>query len=139
MLFPLTETNSLVIMGLITRRTVSIRLYSGGVVHVHEGRRYRGGSGIGEAVARQFASIGAEVVISGRNSDRLEDAVRRLGNVRGEVADGASEESCRRLFETVGAFDYLVLTLSGGRGAGPIASTAIEDIRSGSRPNSSLS
>lgn len=90
-----------------------------------------GSSGIGEAVARQFASIGAEVVIAGRNASRLEDAVRRLGNVRGEVADGSSEESCRRLFEAVGAFDYLVLTLSGGRGAGPIASIALEDIRSG--------
>jgi len=90
-----------------------------------------GSSGIGEAVARQFVGMGAEVIITGRNTSRLEEAVRRLGKIRGQQADGASQESCQRLFEGVGVFDYLVLTLSGGRGAGPIASVAFDDIRSG--------
>lgn len=90
-----------------------------------------GSSGIGEAVARQFANLGGEVIIAGRDAIRLEKAVQRLGNVRGRQADGASLESCRKLFEEIGAFDYLVLTLSGGRGAGPIKSVSLDDIRSG--------
>ena len=90
-----------------------------------------GSSGIGEAVARQFSSLGAEVTITGRNVSRLEEAVQRIGKIHGRIADGTSQESCQQLFEAVGAFDYLVLTLSGGRGAGPIASVALDDIRAG--------
>jgi NAD(P)-dependent dehydrogenase (short-subunit alcohol dehydrogenase family) len=90
-----------------------------------------GSSGIGEATARKFAQSGAEVVIAGRDKSRLDAAVKRLGDVRGEVADGTAFESVKRLFEVVGRFDHLVLALSGGRGAGPIATVAIDDIRSG--------
>jgi len=90
-----------------------------------------GSSGIGEAAARMFAQAGADVVIAGRDKARLDGAVHRLGSVRGEVADGAVAESTKRLFESVGQFEHLVLALSGGRGAGPFATVALDDIRSG--------
>lgn len=90
-----------------------------------------GSSGIGEATARQFASLGADVVITGRNALRLDAAVHRLDTVHSLVADGASRESCQALFEKIGPFDYLILTLSGGKGAGSFASVALDDIRSG--------
>jgi NAD(P)-dependent dehydrogenase (short-subunit alcohol dehydrogenase family) len=90
-----------------------------------------GSSGIGEATARMFAEAGAEVVIAGRDQARLDAALKRLGAVRGEVADGAVAESTKRLFESAGPFEHLVLALSGGRGAGPFATVALDDIRSG--------
>ncbi len=90
-----------------------------------------GSSGIGEATARLFAQAGAEVVIAGRDRARLEGAVKRLGKVRGQVVDGASRESVRQFFEASGPFDHLVLALSGGRGAGPIALVSLDDIRAG--------
>ncbi len=92
-----------------------------------------GSSGIGEATARMFMGLGAEVTIAARDGAKLQSAVQRLGNVRGLTADGASSESSKRLFDIVGEFDHLVLALSGGRGAGPIGTLSIEDLRSGFR------
>ena len=90
-----------------------------------------GSSGIGEASAHRFLRLGADVTIAGRDQAKLTLAVGRLGNVRGVVTDGASPESSKRLFDSVGEFDHLILALSGGRGAGPIATTSLDDIRSG--------
>lgn len=90
-----------------------------------------GSSGIGEATAKRFAEAGAEVIVVGRNPQRLKEAVGRLGRVRGEVADGVDPSSVRSLFERVGPFDHLVLALSGAGGAGPLASLRLEDLRAG--------
>lgn len=90
-----------------------------------------GTSGIGEACARQFAALGAEVVIAGRDPSRLQAALERLPAVRGETVDGASAESVRAFFAKIGFFDHLVLALSGARGAGPIATVALDDVRAG--------
>lgn len=48
-----------------------------------------GGSGLGYAMARKFISEGAEVVISGRNADKLKVAAEKLGssNCKTVVAD----------------------------------------------------
>ena len=90
-----------------------------------------GTSGIGEATARRFAAAGAEVVIAGRDRARLDAALERLPGVRGIIADGGRRESVEQLFGQVGAFDHLVLALSGGKGAGPFAQLALDDLRSG--------
>jgi NAD(P)-dependent dehydrogenase (short-subunit alcohol dehydrogenase family) len=56
-----------------------------------------GGSGIGRAVARRFADEGAEVVLSGRRRERLEET--GVGTtVAGDVANPAD---ARRMVETV--------------------------------------
>lgn len=39
-----------------------------------------GGSGLGFAMAKKFTSEGAEVLISGRNEEKLRSAVKQLGN-----------------------------------------------------------
>jgi 3-oxoacyl-[acyl-carrier protein] reductase len=54
-----------------------------------------GGSGIGEAIARQFAAEGAQVVIAGRTESVLRKAVSGIGEarccaIRTDVADSAS-------------------------------------------------
>jgi NAD(P)-dependent dehydrogenase (short-subunit alcohol dehydrogenase family) len=62
-------------------------------------------SGIGLAIARIFAAEGAQVIISGRRSQALEEAVRRIGSgalgLEGDTADPAhharvAEEITRR-------------------------------------------
>lgn len=48
-----------------------------------------GGSGLGYAMAKKFISEGAEVVISGRNADKLKAAAEKIGssNCKNVVAD----------------------------------------------------
>jgi NAD(P)-dependent dehydrogenase (short-subunit alcohol dehydrogenase family) len=90
-----------------------------------------GSSGIGEAVARMFVQSKAEVTIAGRNKERLEAALERLAGAHGQIMDATSPESAAKFFERTGHFDHLILAASGGRGAGPIATISIDDIRSG--------
>jgi NAD(P)-dependent dehydrogenase (short-subunit alcohol dehydrogenase family) len=90
-----------------------------------------GSSGIGEAAAARFAALGAEVIIGGRDAGRVEAAVQRIGRARGETIDGTDAASASRFFASVGAFDHLVIALSGGKGAGPIRDLSLNELRSG--------
>jgi NAD(P)-dependent dehydrogenase (short-subunit alcohol dehydrogenase family) len=90
-----------------------------------------GSSGIGEATARHFVTLGAQVAITGRDPARLAAARARLGAVDIAQVDGRDAAACRAFFERLGPFDHLVLALSGGKGAGPFARLALDDLRSG--------
>jgi NAD(P)-dependent dehydrogenase (short-subunit alcohol dehydrogenase family) len=90
-----------------------------------------GSSGIGEATAAAFLRRNAEVTIVGRDRARLAAAKARLGDVRAVEVDGADARGAARLFEGVGPHHHLVLALSGGKGAGPLASLSLDDLRSG--------
>ncbi|KHD78397.1 hypothetical protein MB27_05275 [Actinoplanes utahensis] len=46
-----------------------------------------GGSGLGYAIARDFVSLGAEVVITSRSADRLADAEARISDETGRSCD----------------------------------------------------
>jgi 3-oxoacyl-[acyl-carrier protein] reductase len=69
-------------------------------------------SGIGLETARVLAAEGARVVVSGRDSDRVEAARADVGADLGVVADlnepGAPEELVHASAEAVGAIDCLV-------------------------------
>jgi 3-oxoacyl-[acyl-carrier protein] reductase len=75
-----------------------------------------GSRGIGAASAALLAESGAAVVVSGRDADRLDRAVKELtasGNtVVGVVADAASREDAERLVDTArqrfGRLDVLI-------------------------------
>src|SRR5262245_66453445 len=74
-----------------------------------------GGSGVGLAVARLFLQEGAKVVITGRDSAKLDRAAKelaggeRLGYFAADVADPKQvEELARRVSERFGAVDILV-------------------------------
>lgn len=56
-----------------------------------------GGSGIGFETAKLFAQLGNTVIITGRNEDRLKDAVQKLGNAEYIVADVTKEHDVSRL------------------------------------------
>jgi NAD(P)-dependent dehydrogenase (short-subunit alcohol dehydrogenase family) len=81
-----------------------------------------GASGIGLATALAAAARGATVTVTSRSSERVAQAVRRIGgSARGEVANLEKEGETRTLFERVGAFDHLVYTAGDELLVSPIA------------------
>jgi len=95
-----------------------------------------GTSGIGFAIARAMLAKGARVAVSGRNSERLAQAVRDLqGNglaVTGIQADVATPEgrslSLDKAIEVLGGLDVLVNNAGGVR-AGRLEKTTEVEIR----------
>jgi NAD(P)-dependent dehydrogenase (short-subunit alcohol dehydrogenase family) len=71
-------------------------------------------SGIGWAIARELAAEGAEVVLNGRDAQRLGQAVERLraavpgAGVSAVAADVGTAEGCERLVAAAGTVDLLV-------------------------------
>ncbi|WP_242886270.1 SDR family oxidoreductase [Actinomadura litoris] len=91
-----------------------------------------GGSGIGAATAALFAGRGADVVITGRNEERLAKTAANIdGNVTGRRMDAASGEQVAEFFAAGATYDHLVLALSGGSGAGPFATLDLDELREG--------
>ena len=90
-----------------------------------------GGSGIGEATAKLFATRGAEVVITGRDQAKLSRAQTVTGASRAEVVDGTVPAAVTAFFAKLGPFDHLVLSLSGGKGAGPFGQLDLVELRAG--------
>jgi NAD(P)-dependent dehydrogenase (short-subunit alcohol dehydrogenase family) len=76
-------------------------------------------SGIGLAAAQRFAAEGAQVYVTGRRKDALDEAVERIGHgavgVQGDVADLADLD---RLFDTIAAagrgLDVVLANAGGG-------------------------
>ena len=75
-----------------------------------------GGSGIGHALATQFAKEGASVAVSGRRDDRLQEVVDQISAaggkalaVRCDVTDEASvAEAVQKVVRTLGGLDVAV-------------------------------
>jgi 3-oxoacyl-[acyl-carrier protein] reductase len=75
-----------------------------------------GTRGIGAAIAASLAEHGASVVVSGRDADRVQGAVKAMegleGRVVGRVADAAKREDAERLVDTakqeLGRLDVVV-------------------------------
>ncbi|MBB4689707.1 SDR family NAD(P)-dependent oxidoreductase [Amycolatopsis jiangsuensis] len=64
-------------------------------------------AGIGEATAEALAGAGADVVVNGRNADRVAEVARRLG-ARGIAADVGTAEGVAELVEQLPDVDVLV-------------------------------
>ncbi|MBO0797304.1 MAG: SDR family oxidoreductase [Blastocatellia bacterium] len=91
-----------------------------------------GSSGVGLAVAQLVAASGAEVFITGRDRQKLQNALSQIsGQAQAEVADGADPEEMKSLFTRIGQFDHLVLTMSGAKGAGMFLELDLEELRAG--------
>jgi NAD(P)-dependent dehydrogenase (short-subunit alcohol dehydrogenase family) len=90
-----------------------------------------GSHGIGEATAGAFAAAGAEVVITGRSSERLDAAARRIGlPVQTRTLDATDPEAVAVFFGAGETVDHLVLALSPGAVAlGPLVSLDDKDLR----------
>jgi NADP-dependent 3-hydroxy acid dehydrogenase YdfG len=97
-------------------------------------------AGIGEAAARAFAAKGADVVITGRSKERLDQAAARIGH-RVQVAelDATDRGALDAFFASGPAIDHLVLAASPGTvGAGPVAALDESALRQPSTASSSL-
>lgn len=66
-----------------------------------------GGSGIGAAVARRLAELGAVVTVMGRTPDTLGPIAREIGG-QAVVADVTDDDSVQTAFEAVGEVSILV-------------------------------
>jgi NAD(P)-dependent dehydrogenase (short-subunit alcohol dehydrogenase family) len=93
---------------------------------------FGGSSGIGEATAIRLSKKGLRVVIVGRHQDRLDAARVRIGsNIEIARVDATEREAVNSFFKDLGGLDHLVLSFSGGKGAGPFKTLSINDLRSG--------
>lgn len=80
-----------------------------------------GGSGLGAAIAAALHSAGAEVVLVGRDEDRLREAAGRLGDgARWRRCDVASPASVDALLASLAGVDVSILVNNAGI-AGPVA------------------
>ncbi|MFD8764035.1 SDR family NAD(P)-dependent oxidoreductase [Streptomyces mirabilis] len=87
-----------------------------------------GTSGIGVAYAEKLTADGAEVIVTGRDAEKLAAVKDRVAGA--EKVDDASESAVTEFFERIGSFDHLVLAFSpGALGLGPLAGVNLADIK----------
>jgi 3-oxoacyl-[acyl-carrier protein] reductase len=74
-----------------------------------------GGSGLGLAIAEKLAADGHDLLIWGRNQERLEAAAARIKGVRVDTlaADASDPAAARRIAEAAGDADICVLNAGG--------------------------
>jgi NAD(P)-dependent dehydrogenase (short-subunit alcohol dehydrogenase family) len=98
-----------------------------------------GTSGIGLAAGVLLRSVGARVVLVGRDPDRLKAAVSQVESagpagdpgdaVLGVRGDSGDEESLAAAFDQAGHVDHVLVTAGGFSGAGPLTGLSADDIR----------
>ncbi|WP_236569870.1 SDR family oxidoreductase [Streptomyces mexicanus] len=98
-----------------------------------------GSSGIGLAAAVLLRSVGARVVLVGRDPDRLKAAVSRVRGaspaedrddaVLAVAGDGGDEQTLAEACDRAGRVDHVFVTAGGISGAGPLTGLSADDIR----------
>lgn len=88
-----------------------------------------GTSGIGLATARLLRAGGATVHIAGRGKERLDQVSSTDPELIGHRADGGNRAEIAAVADAVGPIDWLVITLSGNEGPGPIADLDLAMLR----------
>ncbi|KII85681.1 hypothetical protein PLICRDRAFT_126403 [Plicaturopsis crispa FD-325 SS-3] len=95
-----------------------------------------GSSGIGFGVAQAVYSLGAHVIISSSNSQKVSDAVARAkaaptngGTVEGIQLEGLDEVNVGKLFSKVGKFDHLVYTAGDALAVRGLHDTPVEGLK----------
>lgn len=85
-----------------------------------------GTSGIGLATAERLTATGMQVIVTGRDKNRLTAIQGRFSGA--EQLDGTDATAVTTFFERLGSFEHLVLAFSPGAvGIGPIREIAAED------------
>jgi NAD(P)-dependent dehydrogenase (short-subunit alcohol dehydrogenase family) len=88
-----------------------------------------GSAGIGLETARRARSEGAEVVLTGRNRDRLEQAAQQVGARSVAAFDANDAESLARFFDGLPTPIDHVLVTAGGPRYGPLLEMDADDVR----------
>ena len=88
-----------------------------------------GSAGIGLETARRARSEGADVILTGRNPDRLEKALLELGTQRSAAFDANDPASLERFFQDLPApIDHVMVT-AGGPHYGPLLEMGSDQVR----------
>lgn len=86
-----------------------------------------GTSGIGLAAAEKLDAAGLQVIVTGRDPDKLAGLNGRFAQA--ERLDGTDQEAVAGFFAGLGSFEHLVLAFSPGAvGLGPVAEVDIGDL-----------
>jgi NAD(P)-dependent dehydrogenase (short-subunit alcohol dehydrogenase family) len=88
-----------------------------------------GSAGIGLETARRARVEGAEVILTGRNPDRLEAAAAEIGALRTAAFDANDTQALQQFFEAIPAPIDHVLVTAGGPRYGPLLEMDIADVR----------
>lgn len=89
-----------------------------------------GTSGIGLATAHAALAAGASVTVASSRSQRVAEAVARLGDrAKGYTVDLSNESAVRALFEELGPFDHLVYSAGDSLQTGALADMGIDTVR----------
>lgn len=84
-----------------------------------------GGTGTGADLARGFSEAGAEVVVTGRRLDPLEQVARALKGARAIAADVTDEASVKAMFAEAGPCD-IVIANAGASDSAPLGRVTME-------------
>jgi NAD(P)-dependent dehydrogenase (short-subunit alcohol dehydrogenase family) len=88
-----------------------------------------GSCGIGLATAALLQERGSKVTIGARDEQRLAEAAESLARGATTIpVDATDTASLRHLYEQVGPFDDLVVTVTRRGGAGPVSGLADQDL-----------
>ena len=88
-----------------------------------------GSSGMGLAAGRRLAASGADLILAGRDKDRLDRAVHAIGgSVTGAVIDMTDGTSLTQAAERLGRLDHLILAASTGAAWGPFTAVSAETL-----------
>lgn len=91
-----------------------------------------GTSGMGLAAAQKFDQSGDDVIVAGRNPQKLKATLELLGDTHtGYTVDATSENQLKDFYAKIGGFDHLILSLSGAKGAGLFSTLNLDDLRTG--------
>lgn len=89
-----------------------------------------GTSGIGLATAHAALEAGASVTVVSSRSQRVAEAVARLGErANGYTVDLSNESAVRGLFEELGPFDHLVYSAGDSLQTGALADMDLDTVR----------
>jgi NAD(P)-dependent dehydrogenase (short-subunit alcohol dehydrogenase family) len=88
-----------------------------------------GSAGIGLETARQARVEGADVILTGRNPDRLEAAGAEVGALHIAAFDANDTQALQQFFEATPAPIDHVLVTAGGPRYGPLLEMEIADVR----------
>lgn len=89
-----------------------------------------GTSGIGLATARRLQAVGAGVHVVGRSKARLDSVSETDPELVGHQGDGSDRGRITAVIEAAGSIDWLVVTLSGSEGTGPLVELDLDVLRS---------
>ena len=88
-----------------------------------------GSAGIGLETARRARSEGADVILTGRNPERLNAAAADIGALRTATFDANDSGALREFFQAIPAPIDHVLVTAGGPRYGPLLEMDVADVR----------